>query len=86
MVAAMGGLDAVVFTGGIGENDHCRSVARSCAVLRFWGVVMDEPANRQNAERELHDASSRVAIWIVSADEERQIAIEAAAVMAGESA
>ncbi|MBL9054032.1 MAG: acetate kinase [Tabrizicola sp.] len=84
MVAAMGGLDAVVFTGGIGENDH--SIRASIlASLGYLGVVMDAPANRQNAG-ELHDPASRVAIWIVPADEERQIALEAQAVEAGEGA
>lgn len=84
MVAAMGGLDAVVFTGGIGENDHCirGSMLRG---LGFLGVVVGEPANRQSAG-ELHDPASRVAIWIVPADEERQIALEAQAVIAGEGA
>lgn len=84
MVAAMGGLDAVVFTGGIGQNDHCirGSILRG---LGFLGVVVDEPANRHNASA-LHDTASRVAIWIVPADEERQIALEAQAVMAGEDA
>lgn len=84
MVAAMGGLDAVVFTGGIGENDPWvrREILRG---LGFLGVVADEAANRQNAG-DLHDPSSRVAIWIVPADEERQIALEAQAVMAGEGA
>ena len=79
MVAAMGGLDAVVFTGGIGENDH---LIRGNILRRLghMGVVMDEPANRQNAG-ELHDPASRVAIWIVPADEERQIALEAQAAM-----
>jgi acetate kinase len=82
MVAAMGGLDAVVFTGGIGENDHCirGNILRG---LGFLGVVPDEPANRQNASA-VHDPASRVAIWIVPADEERQIALEAQAVRAGE--
>ena len=84
MVAAMGGLDAVVFTGGIGENDHCIR-GKILQGLGFLGVVMDEPANRQNAG-ELHDTASRVAIWIVPADEERQIALEAQAVMAEEGA
>ncbi len=84
MVAAMGGLDAVVFTGGIGENDHWvrGNILRG---LRFMGVEVDEPANRQNAS-ELHDTASRVAIWIVPADEERQIALEAQVVIAGEGA
>ncbi|MBL9046224.1 MAG: acetate kinase [Tabrizicola sp.] len=84
MVAAMGGLDAVVFTGGIGENDHGVR-ASILAGLGYLGVVMDEPANRQNASA-VHVKASRVAIWIVPADEERQIALEAQAVIAGEGA
>ena len=84
MVAAMGGLDAVVFTGGIGENDP---VVRGGILqgLSYMGAVVSPEANRQNAGN-LHDASSHVAIWIVPADEERQIALEAQAVMAGEGA
>ena len=82
MVAAMGGLDAVVFTGGIGENDPWTR-AEILRGLGFLGVVVDAAANARNAGQ-LHDASSRVAIWTVPADEERQIALEAQAVMAGE--
>lgn len=74
LVAAMGGLDAVVFTGGIGENDPVVR-GRILDGLSYMGLVVDAPANRQNA-RQLHDASSPVAIWTVPADEERQIAIE----------
>jgi acetate kinase len=83
MVAAMGGLDAVVFTGGIGENDHWMR-QEILNGLGYLGVETDLEANRRHAG-ELHDASSRVAIWIVPADEERQIALEVQAVMAGES-
>lgn len=82
MVAAMGGLDAVVFTGGIGENDAGMR-DKILSGLGFLGVSSDPDANRRN-EGLLHDATSRVAIWIVPADEERQIALEAQAVMAGE--
>ncbi len=82
LVAAMGGIDAVVFTGGIGENDPVVR-GRILDGLSYLGVVVDAPANRQNA-RQLHDASSTVAIWTVPADEERQIALEVAQVMAGE--
>lgn len=84
MIAAMGGLAAVVFTGGIGENDP---VVRGGILqgLSYMGAVVSPEANRQNAGN-LHDASSHVAIWIVPADEERQIALEAQAVMAGEGA
>lgn len=84
MIAAMAGLDAVVFTGGIGENDP---VVRAgiAGGLGFLGTVVDPAANRQNAA-EVQAATSRVAIWTVPADEERQIALEAQAVLAGEGA
>jgi acetate kinase len=84
MVAAMGGLDAVAFTGGIGENDPWmrKEILNG---LRFMGVSPDLAANDRN-ETTLHDATSDVAILLVPADEERQIAIEAQAVRAGEGA
>lgn len=84
IVAAMGGLDAVVFTGGIGENDRWMR-KEILSGLAYLGVVADLEANRHHAA-ELHDPTSRVAIWIVRADEERQIALEAQAVIAGEGA
>jgi len=84
MVAAMGGLDAVVFTGGIGENDRWMR-KEIVSGLGYLGAVLDLEANRRHGAN-LHEAASRVAIWIVPADEERQIALEAQAVMAGEGA
>ncbi len=82
MVAAMGGLDAVVFTGGIGENDP---VVRGGILggLSYLSAVVNDAANRQNAAV-LHDTASSVAIWKVGADEERQIALEAQVLLAGE--
>jgi acetate kinase len=82
MVAAMGGLDTVVFTGGIGENDSWMR-KEILSGLAFLGVSSDPDANARN-ESTVHDATSRVAILIVPADEERQIALEAQAVMAEE--
>ncbi|MES2666073.1 MAG: acetate kinase [Pseudomonadota bacterium] len=84
MIAAMGGLDAVAFTGGIGEND---SIIRAAILdgLGYLGVSHDPVANRQNAHL-LHDSQSRVAIWTVAAQEEAQIAREANAIRAGEAA
>jgi acetate kinase len=82
MVAAMGGLDAVVFTGGIGENDPWIR-KEILSGLSFLGVSPDTDANTRN-ESILHDTTSRVAIRIVPADEERQIALEAQGLMAGE--
>ena len=82
MVAAMGGLDAVIFTGGIGENDPWMR-NEILSGLSYLGVSSDPSANARN-ETALHDATSNVGILVVPADEERQIAIEAQAVRAGE--
>lgn len=84
MVAAMGGLDAVVFTGGIGENDPWMR-KEILSGLAYLGVSSNPAANARN-ETVLHDATSRVVILVVPADEERQIALEAQAVRAGEGA
>lgn len=83
MVAAMGGLDAVVFTGGIGENDPWMR-KEILSGLAYLGVSPDLAANDRN-ETVLHDATSSVVILVVPADEERQIALEAQAVMSGEA-
>ncbi|MFN4155280.1 MAG: acetate/propionate family kinase [Paracoccaceae bacterium] len=82
LCAALGGLDAITFTGGIGENDR---IVRAKIVnhLAFLGAVLDGDANAKGDHR-LHGATSKVAIWTVPADEERQIAMEAGAVMAQE--
>jgi acetate kinase len=72
MIAAMGGLDAIVFTGGIGE--HASAVRSEIAGgLRWLGVEIDEARNGAG-ERQLDAAGSRVPIWIVPADEQREIA------------
>lgn len=74
LIGAMGGVDAISFTGGIGENDH---IIRSKILngLAFLGVVVDVEANRHHAPV-VQAPSSRVAIWIIPAEEERQIALE----------
>ncbi len=84
LVAAMGGLDAVAFTGGIGEND---AGVRAGIVegLAFIGVALDPAANLAG-HAQIHSATSRVAIRLVPAREERQIAGEALLVMAAEGA
>lgn len=71
-VAAMGGLDAIAFTGGIGEND-AEVRARICAGLGFLGVALDGQANALHARR-IDDGRSRVAVVIVPAEEEAWIA------------
>ena len=77
MIAALGGLDAIVFTGGIGEHS-ARVRAGVMAGLEWLGLVVDLAANGSGA-RQLHGATSSVAAWIVPAEEERQIAFESLA-------
>ena len=82
LVAAMGGLDAVAFTGGIGEHDAGIRAAILDG-LTFLGATFDPAANAAG-RAEIHSAASHVAIRLVPAREERQIAAEALQVMAGE--
>ncbi len=79
MIAAMGGLDAIAFTGGIGENDAVVR-ARIVAGLAFMGASLNPAANAIHAPI-LHEPGSNVAIWTVRAQEERQIAHEAHQIM-----
>ncbi len=79
LIAAMEGLDAIAFTGGIGEN----ATGVRAAILRrmaWLGVEMDTDRNHRNAAR-LHSDGSRVAVWVVPAEEERMIAEDALALL-----
>jgi acetate kinase len=81
LIAAMEGLDAIVFTGGIGENDP-ETRAAILRPLAFAGVSVDEGANRAGRPA-IHAGDSRVAVHVIATEEERQIAIEAYQVMQG---
>ncbi len=72
LTALLGGLDHLVFTGGIGERAAVIR-ERVCDGLRWLGVDLDPDANAAHAERADHDRS-RVAIWVIPTDEERMIA------------
>ncbi len=71
--AALGGLDGLVFTGGIGENDAAtrREVAAQCAWL---GLELD-PVRNDTAGPRIDTVSSRVAVRVIPTDEERMIAL-----------
>ena len=70
--AVLGGLDTLVFAGGIGEN--APSVrARICDGLGFLGITIDEKRNAAN-EGVISAAASRVAVRVIRTDEERMIA------------
>jgi len=80
--AAMGGLDAIVFTGGIGENS-AEVRARVCTNLGFLGIEPDEEKNRTaTGAADISVASSRVRILVIPTNEERMIARETAQVVA----
>lgn len=72
LTTLLGGLDHLVFTGGIGERAAVIR-ERICDGLEWLGVNLDREANAQHTERADHDRSG-VAIWIIPTDEERMIA------------
>lgn len=72
--AAMGGLDAVVFTGGIGENDD-DARARICKGLEFMGIRLDAAKNKGCRREACVSADgSKVAVWVIPTNEELLIA------------
>jgi acetate kinase len=85
--AAMGGLDAIVFTAGIGENSPVIR-ERVCRELGFLGVELDEAKNASERGRavDLATASSRVRVLLIPTNEERMIARETMRIIAGSAA
>jgi len=78
--AAMGGLDALIFTGGAGENDADLR-ARALENLEFLGLDLDQSKNAMRGETEISTAHSRAKILVIATDEERMIALETARVL-----
>jgi acetate kinase len=70
--AALGGLDTLVFSGGIGENASAIR-ARICEGLEFLGIEIEVKQNAAN-EVVISTASSRVAVHVIHTDEEQMIA------------
>ncbi|MHC2103604.1 acetate/propionate family kinase [Methylobacterium sp. CM6246] len=75
LAAALGGLDAFVFTGGIGEN-AATIRADVCERLAFLGLTLDPGRNKEGCTR-IDRGGSSVAVLVIPADEEREIADEA---------
>ena len=72
--AVMEGIDAVVFTGGIGENQF-RIRSKICKKLKFMGLDLDEEKNNEfRSEGKISKEDSKVEIWVVPTDEELMIA------------
>lgn len=72
LAAALGGLDALVFTGGIGE--HAAPIRdRVCRAASWLGVELDETSNNLNGPR-ISWPDSRVSAWVIPTNEELMIA------------
>ena len=76
--AAMGGVDAIIFTAGVGENSASQRMAIASG-LEFMGVVMDEDANKvRGEERVISAADSKVKVLLIPTNEELMIAMDTA--------
>jgi acetate kinase len=71
--AAMNGVDAIVFTGGIGENDATLR-KEVCANLGFLGAFIDDEANAKRGENKISTEDSKVSIYVIPTNEELAIA------------
>jgi acetate kinase len=75
-IAALGGLDVLVFTGGIGENspDVRKAI---CDNLEYLGIEFDKTANNtKDKEKAITTAKSKAAVYVIPTNEELMIALE----------
>ena len=72
--AAMNGLDAVIFTGGIGENaPNCREEV--CENMEYLGIKIDKDVNNFKGElKKISTPDSKVEVWVIPTNEELLIA------------
>lgn len=83
LAAALGGLDTLVFSAGIGEHSSIVR-ARICEGLEFLGIVID-PTRNETGEAIISTESSNVTVRVIHTDEESEIARSVAKVMEAES-
>jgi len=78
-IAALGGADAIVFTGGIGENSPVTR-QKSLENLEFLGIKLNPTKNRQavGVEKEISNSDSQVKVFVIPTNEELVIAIDTA--------
>jgi acetate kinase len=84
-LAAMNGADAIVFTGGIGENS-AEIRARICGELNWLGVELDAELNSNQAagkSGQISSDNSRVAVFVIPTNEELLIARDTVRVVSG---
>ncbi|NLM55786.1 MAG: acetate kinase [Firmicutes bacterium] len=80
-IAAMGGIDALVFTAGIGENTPSLRT-KLCQNLSYLGIELDEELNQKRGEPlEISTQGSKVKVFVIPTDEELVIARDTAAVV-----
>jgi acetate kinase len=72
LTAVLGGVDALVFTAGIGENSP-EIRRRICAASAWLGIDLDEQKNAKKATR-ISTANSKVSVWVIPTNEELMIA------------
>lgn len=81
--AAMGGVDVIVFTAGVGENQISMR-EEACTGLEFLGIKIDKEKNNiRGKEAEISTDDSRVKVWVVPTDEEIVIARDTMALVQG---
>jgi acetate kinase len=81
--AAMGGIDILVFTGGIGENDYDVR-QRSTSGLEFMGLEVNQEKNRNfRSEGEISLETSRVKVMVIPTNEELMIALDTETIIKG---
>ena len=81
MIVALGGVDAIVFTGGIGENGKAIR-AGVCAGLAELGIEVDDSANDSvSGEATFHAAGSKTQLWVIPTNEEVIVARQTTAVL-----
>lgn len=80
-VAAMNGVDAIVFTAGVGENDGVIRKEVS-EYLKYLGVTIDDEANKVRGEEKcISTPDSKVPVWVVPTNEELAICRETVALL-----
>lgn len=86
--AIIGGIDAVIFTAGIGENSWVHRM-KACDGLEFLGIRLDQEKNRkaigrEAGENDISSPDSTVRVFVIPTDEELVIAVDTFAILTGE--
>lgn len=83
--AVMNGLDAIVFTAGIGENDPDMRAA-VCKNMDYFGIQVDNTANQKHSSeiREINPSSSKTKVFVIPTNEELEIGQQTYRIVKGE--